>query len=211
MLSKFIRRWKRGRVGILSEEYEASITIIELLARIFAEPENARYERVIELKPTIIQGGRGSGKSMILKSMEAIVVAYRHRTKPFKDLNIEYFGVYCRLTQGSFATIENSILKYLQEEVVLRLFTNEIILRLTQSLLEEIENCIDSGILNNDSKAQEALAKCISFEINPNRVCQDIASVQLEIKLGLRAINEYLTRKIMGEDIPYTGTFLGKD
>ena len=42
---------------------------ISTLARSYSEPEAARYERIVETKPVILEGGRGSGKTMTLKSM----------------------------------------------------------------------------------------------------------------------------------------------
>ena len=68
--------------GILYSEFQSPISDnpfrrvraehfenISTLARSYSEPEAARYERIVETKPVLLEGGRGSGKTMTLKSL----------------------------------------------------------------------------------------------------------------------------------------------
>jgi hypothetical protein len=76
----------------------------ELLARAFARPENEKYDIILENKPVIIFGGRGCGKSMILKSLTPNVQLHRTRAKNFEELKqkgIKYFGIYSKVEKGS--------------------------------------------------------------------------------------------------------------
>lgn len=183
---------------------------LELLARTFAEPETAEYDRIIEVKPTIIQGGRGSGKSMLLKSMEATVAAYRQSSGTFKNSNIQYFGVYCRLTQGSFATQEGNILKHVSLETATKLFTTELILQLTQSAIEEIRMCTSREILNISHDRESRFAQAISTQFNSSTKCDNLQNLKLQIQLQLGIINEYLGRRMLDESPIYGGLFLDK-
>jgi len=76
----------------------------KLLASAFAEPEKEKYDMIRDAKPIIIFGGRGSGKTMILKSLIPEVVISRLKVKKFKNAKkrgINYFGIYFRLKKGS--------------------------------------------------------------------------------------------------------------
>lgn len=75
-----------------------------LLGLAFAEPEKEKYEILQEFKPVIIFGGRGSGKTMILKSLLPDVVSSRLNVGTFKDAKekgANFFSVYFRLKKGS--------------------------------------------------------------------------------------------------------------
>jgi len=77
----------------------------ELLALAFAEPEKETYDMIRESKPILIFGGRGSGKTMILKSLIPEVLISRMEAKTFEDIRkkgIKFFSVYFRLKKGSF-------------------------------------------------------------------------------------------------------------
>ncbi len=101
---------------------------VNVLARSFTEPESASYDRITEVKPTLIEGGRGSGKTMILKSLEAIVNISRSGKNTFRDAKLKYLGVYCRLTQGAFATQMGRVCSYVNEDTATRLFFSELTL-----------------------------------------------------------------------------------
>jgi len=76
----------------------------KLIASAFAEPEKEKYDMVREAKPIIIFGGRGSGKTMILKSLTPEVVISRLDVDTFqkaKERGINFFGIYFRLKKGS--------------------------------------------------------------------------------------------------------------
>lgn len=90
--------FRRTRTEFFFDDYK-------LLANAFAEPEKDKYDMIKESKPVIIFGGRGSGKTMILKSLIPEVIFSRYNIKTIQDakkLGIDYFGIYFRLKRASF-------------------------------------------------------------------------------------------------------------
>ena len=89
--------FRRVRAEFFRDDYK-------LLASAFAEPEKEKYDMIQETKPILIFGGRGSGKTMILKSLTPEVVISRLNVNKFqeaKERGINFFGIYFRLKKGS--------------------------------------------------------------------------------------------------------------
>ena len=74
---------------VRAEHFES----IRTLARSYSEPEAARYERIVETKPVILEGGRGSGKTMTLKSMLLQALVSRRGQQTVAEISAPYFGV----------------------------------------------------------------------------------------------------------------------
>ncbi len=194
---------------------------IHILAGSFAEPEKALYDRIIEVKPAIIEGGRGSGKTMILKSLQALTSLYRNGKKNFKEGNLKRFGVYCRLTQGAFSTSSGNILKHINkdekisQDIAERLFISELILRLIQALIEELQLCISQSAIFINASQETVLVNNISRQILPNvsedQYPRDFEAARKIIEKEMRNISDFLSRKILGSSIDYSGIFLTKE
>lgn len=187
---------------------------VKILARSFTEPESILYDRIMEVKPTLIEGGRGSGKTMLLKSLEARVGVLRTNKKTIREAGLDHFGAYCRLTQGAFATQEGNILNHIPVEMATRLFGSELILQLSQSLVEEIHQCSLQEILNISANEESLLVGEITKQIKPKTTgdsdVRDLGSLKRFIQIELRSISEYVGRKIFGETPTYDGVFLDK-
>jgi hypothetical protein len=94
--------FRRTRAEFFKNDY--------ILAKAFARPEKERYELVRDRIPLFIFGGRGSGKTMILKSLTPEVIASRLQLQTFKEAKekgINYIGIYLRLIRGSFSLVNN--------------------------------------------------------------------------------------------------------
>jgi len=187
---------------------------VRVLARSFAEPESIRYDRIVEVKPTLIEGGRGSGKTMLLKSLEARVSVYRRSVKTIREAELKHFGAYCRMTQGAFATQEGNILNHIPLDVATRLFESELILKLVQALVEEIQQCSSQGVLSMTAQQESSLVCEIKSQIKPKeadcRQSRDLQWLKRFIQIELRSISEFLGRRIFGESPVYDGVFLNK-
>lgn len=89
--------FRRVRAEYFHDDYK-------LLALVFAEPEKEIYDMIQESKPIVIFGGRGSGKTMILKSLIPEVVISRLNVNTFQDARkrgVNFFSIYFRLKKGS--------------------------------------------------------------------------------------------------------------
>ncbi len=86
----------RVRAELFGEDYS-------LMARAFAEPEVTLYEKVQGSIPVYLFGGRGVGKTMLLKSLLPEVLCSRKKVAAFanaKTNNCNFFGFYFRLKCG---------------------------------------------------------------------------------------------------------------
>ncbi len=98
--------FRRARAEVFGNDYL-------LIARAFAMPEKEKYDRLLEATPTIILGGRGSGKTMMLKSLTPEVQLYIKKVKTIRDLKklgLNYIGFYFRLEIGSLLIYDNNII-----------------------------------------------------------------------------------------------------
>jgi hypothetical protein len=89
--------FRRVRAEHFHEDYK-------LIASAFAEPETEKYDIIREPKPIVIYGGRGSGKTMILKSLLPEVIISRYKVNTFEQAKIkglQFFSIYFRLKRGS--------------------------------------------------------------------------------------------------------------
>jgi len=89
--------FRRVRAEYFHDDYK-------LIASAFAEPEKEKYDMIRESKPILIFGGRGSGKTMILKSLIPEVVVSRVNVRKFQDARKKgsnFFSIYFRLKKGS--------------------------------------------------------------------------------------------------------------
>ncbi|HKZ42902.1 MAG TPA: hypothetical protein VJ044_18225, partial [Candidatus Hodarchaeales archaeon] len=187
---------------------------LNILARSFTEPESASYDRIIEVKPTLIEGGRGSGKTMILKSLEAVVNIYRSGKTIFRDGTLKYLGVYCRLTQGAFATQMGNVSNYVNEDTATRLFFSELTLRLAQAMIDEVRQCINQAAITMNATQETTVTREIARQVRPNlsegQFPADFQGLKHMLDRELRSINDYLSRRILGEEPSFEGAFLGR-
>ena len=184
---------------IRAEHFETS----DLIGRYFALPEGNRYERFVQVKPTVILGGRGSGKSMLLKSLEPTAwAAYNDRS----DLeNLPHVGIYIKCHSGAFATSATAAETLVPDEAREVLFTNELILVLLQALINQFGDCARLNLLQMSSSREHAIAESIVQQLNPMLDLNNYRSLdQIEslIRLERNKIVKYVQERILGEPTP---------
>lgn len=100
--------FRRVRAEFFRDNYE-------LLARAFAVPEKEKYYMIQEDRPIFIFGGRGCGKTMILKSLTPRVLFHRLRVNTYKgarEKGVNFLGIYFRLEKGSLLIYDyNSVIE----------------------------------------------------------------------------------------------------
>lgn len=183
----------------------------ELLAHFFAKPEPKKYNRIMEIFPTLAKGGRGSGKTMALKSLEAKVCLLRSGEDNFEEASMDFFGTYCRLSQGSFETQSDDISDHIPIEAASKLFKSEIILRLVESTIDEIQEAKQLGILSENIESEQNLIKEISTPLRLETDVSTLEDVRDEISENLNEISDYVNDKIIDDDPSYDGVWLDKE
>ena len=148
---------------VRAEHFES----ISTLARSYSEPEAARYERIVETKPVFLEGGRGSGKTMTLKSMLPQALVSRQNHRRLEETKLSYFGVYLRCVPGSFTTQTEGIEEIIGANRSSTLFLSETILKLTQALVEELKACSDVGILQVPSSRERQFLSNVANVVRP--------------------------------------------
>ncbi len=186
---------------------------ISTLARSYSEPEAARYERIVETKPVLLEGGRGSGKTMTLKSMLPQALISRHGQSRLDETNVTYLGVYLRFVPGSFATQEQTIEEIVGKNRCIKLFLTETILKLTYALVEELQSCAQAGVVQATSAQERQFVSEVAYIIRPSTPNEPkmttLADLTGSLSREMRFIVDYVSRRIFGEDRKYEGVFLG--
>ena len=114
-----------------------------LLANAFSPPDAAKVRILEEMKPCFLEGSRGTGKTMLLLSLRARILA--SRPNPPKSL-AQLFGFYVRLDRGAFCnagvrSANEGLFDDVEPTVLMQLtdtFGQEFYLTLHESLLSEI-------------------------------------------------------------------------
>lgn len=137
-----------------------------LLAEAFSPPGAAKIGTLEEMKPCFLEGSRGTGKTMLLLSLRARILASRRNTsKSIKEL----FGFYVRLDRGAFC---NAGIKDVREEdfglldrrtlnQLAETFAQELYLLVIESLLSELAFCFRNDVLRVSAAEQGELARGI--------------------------------------------------
>jgi hypothetical protein len=131
----------------------------KLLAEAFSQPEAAKIGLLEEMKPCFLEGSRGTGKTMLLMSLRARILASRRNTNKSID---QLFGFYIRLDRGAFCNAgitaaNDGRFDLIDPKLLIQLaetFSQEFYLVLIESLFSEIDFFVKSGEFNL-SRAEE--------------------------------------------------------
>ena len=180
----------------------------EKVAEIFAKPIDSSYNDVLDLHPTLIEGGRGSGKTMILKSLQARISVLLSEKDSFKENNRKHFGVYCKMTRGSFTTQSKKVTKHVSTDTASIVFTDEIVLNLLLSTLEELKFCREEELLEFPDHKEKAVIDKICNTIGIGCESDELEDFISVIQGEIQDIDSYMKRRIMQEDPDYDGPLL---
>ena len=135
-----------------------------LLAQAFSPPDAAKIRILEEMMPCFLEGSRGTGKTMLLLSLRARILASRSAAaKSLKQL----FGFYVRLdrgaycnagiraaNQGDLSDLDPSLLTQLADT-----FSQEFFLTLHESLFSELTHCVREHTLTLDASSESLLVR----------------------------------------------------
>lgn len=197
--------FSRVRAEYFDHDYES-------LAKAFFEPEKEKYDMIKGRKPVIIFGGRGSGKTMILKSLAVDVAVQRSGAKSFKESKLDFFAIYFKLAPGVFAISDEKIVNVIGLERSKALFINHFNLTFLLQLVEVLNKYKKNPplALSIDRESEAKISKKIYEVITPD--ASDVANTFLElighIDHERRKLDDYITRLIIGENTTFSGFYL---
>ena len=184
----------------------------ERLAQLFRAPDD--YDEVRSPHNLIIAGGRGCGKSMILRSM-SVETALRWQTiknglEPrdnvltFKESKLDYFGVYIKLARGYFYEWSSDC--KLSADAANQLFQNVFNLLLVRSFIETVKRTRDSKLLDVDSDGErkfvEGVMELLGIDGNTTRTFDDLF---VELRKQENYVQQYVGDLRLGEETQYKG------
>ena len=191
--------------AVRAEYFENS----DIIASIFYPPEKQKYEYLISSRPVLIEGGRGSGKTMCLKSLDALTAIQRTNLKSLLDPDWNSFGIYIHVTRGSFVLTSINELKLLGKPQGNVLFLDDLNLQLSEQLLRTIKDCIDANHINISSNIENDLSNKISKLLDPeiNLELTSFDNLISWIEKQKRHIRKFLAKKTMDVSYEYSGCF----
>ena len=141
------------------------------MAAAFSQPEAEKIAMLDEMRPCLLEGSRGTGKTMLLMSLRARNLAVR---KGAKKTTGDLFGFYLRLTRGAFcnaglfATPDgdlNAVPAMLAAQIT-ETFAQELYVSLIESLLSELVYCAKEGWVKLDGGRERLVCEGIHAVIH---------------------------------------------
>jgi len=180
-----------------------------LLASLFKKPAN--YDLIRGRDNLILAGGRGCGKSMILRSLSAptaVQIEAHSRNLDrlsFKDAELDYFGVYIKLAKGCFGDLSTDVA--LKDRAAAQLFQHafniELLKEVINTLLESRDSCnIISIPPNIERSIVEGIGELLGIEEDSLSNFANLKNIAVRQR---RAIGDYLATLRLGVDANYSG------
>jgi hypothetical protein len=178
-----------------------------LLADAFAPPDAMKMSALEEMKPCLLEGPRGTGKSMLLLALRARNLSSRKGVHAISRL----FGFYIKLSRGAVCSAgvssdQNTDPKSLQEGDMVQLadaFSQELMLCLLESLFSEIRFCIRESYLTCDAYCEQVLASMIYKKLRRAEVPHQMMIDDLLERLAdiHRELADFIRRKFIYREV----------
>ena len=185
----------------------------EILASIFQMPEHDFYNLLQGPRSVILFGGRGSGKTTILRSLE-LTTAIALTGKPnLKESDLKTFGIYLKIDRGGFVMSNKTEIDVLGESTSKLLFLDDFILQFVESLiLTLIENIKNRNIILSDETLEQKVTNHI-FKLlnNENSTATNLVDLLNWINVKKSHIRKFLGKKAFGIATQYDGVFTSLD
>lgn len=178
-----------------------NFTDAETFINLFDNPEKT-YDQMMSSKPTFIEGGRGSGKTMLLKSVRAPFITSINSVKSFNDPKIPYFGVYQRASRATYSLFEESDEIDSSESKII--FIDQLILRLGQSMISELKDCRKNQTPVIDDDIEEKISKIVSRSLRLPEETNTFEDTEFFIREQISQITDYVRNKIRKTNVNYT-------
>jgi hypothetical protein len=179
----------------------------EKIARLFQKsPEwDAIQSRTVNV---FIEGGRGTGKSMLLRRLTAqATIAAKRLEEPnatFDDVDVDYFGVYVKLTRGYYEQFKS--IDTISSVAASLLAQQELNIEIFDAFIDTVQWLVNNRALPGVSSRLDPLIRELStlFSTDPNvRGLEELK--QAAIRNEQEKIIKYYREKTFGIDVPYGG------
>ena len=185
-----------------------------LLATSFSPPDAAKLRILEEMKPCFLEGSRGTGKTMLLLSLRARVLAAR--TDSSKGIQ-ELFGCYVRLDRGAFSNagihLRNGALSLMDSTKLAQLtdvFAQEFYIGIVASLVSEIvycsRHCVLSIATNDEVQFVRSIATTLYSSSDPPEI-HDLDELIDHLAVMHRQLSGFVKRRFIYHDdapVPFT-------
>lgn len=186
----------------------------ELLARTFAPPDASKVGALEDKMPCFLEGSRGTGKSMLLLSLRARNYLTRF---PASGRPIAVFGAYLKLTRGALcnaglptsANTDPTFGAETNDYPVVDISAQEIFISVFESLVSELDYCIEQQVLTCDRSVESRLAESLGRRLFPESslTFARLADVRDELGIAHDRISDFIRKRfIYGEkpSVPFT-------
>jgi len=138
----------------------------DLHAKAFAPPDALKVGALEEMKPCLLEGSRGTGKSMLLLSLRARNFLERNKAAD-AGLSVRAFGFYLKLSRGAVCNAgvavagdgDPAAAAGADAAQIADIAAQEIIIQLIESLFSEVADCIDRKLIAFDHVLERPLAE----------------------------------------------------
>jgi len=162
-----------------------------IFAKLFTEPTQD-YDVIISTKPAFIEGSRGSGKTMILNSLQARYAVQKSNAKSLLEAKLPYFGVYCKISRESFSSLTNES-KSIDQGILENLFYNELIFKLVQCLIDEIKECAKQQFIRLKASTKKNLSEEVAQSLRlDDQKATDLETLEFLIEEQLDIITDFI-------------------
>lgn len=186
-----------------------------LLAQLFMQPSD--YDNIRSHDNLLLAGGRGCGKSMILKSMAAIAAVeiqrLRHASEnpapahlSFAESGVDYFGVYIKLFRGYFSEYTPDT-KFSEEaaHVYFQHYLNCLLLR---SLLDALKEAETHNLIRFQPHVERQIVEEIASIAGWSVAELNIVGLIRHLRLEENRVGHYVTKLRLSERAPeYDGNY----
>lgn len=174
-----------------------------LHAKTFAPPEALKVGALEDMKPCILEGSRGTGKSMLLLSLRARNFLQRNPSEREKP---QRFGFYLKLTRGAICNagtrLEAERLDPTVEAVLTDVAEQELVLQMTASLFSELEYCAKNDLVVCDRNVERSLCEAANkllFESTDGNVVS-FEDLQAELSNVHKRLAEFIRRRFIYQE-----------
>jgi len=177
-----------------------------LLARLFHVPSD--YDEIRGRPHVVLAGGRGSGKSMILRCLSVDTELARagdgRGAAGYAESGLDYFGVYLKLARGYFHDLQPT--EVMSREAVVTLFQHRFNMQLAKALTRSLAS--QRTALGMDSRSEQRVAEAISQLVNPSsETMSTFDALSGLIDQESQAIGLYVGDSLLGQGGRYEGHY----